>query len=117
MENQAMLSRPVVPVQFPAAVYMAPQRFTPMAIMPTTTTSSTQSSVTSTNVEESSAAASYSHISCANLGDGEFVRDPLDCGVFYTCFMGKPSKRSKCDAGLAFDSSIKVCNWKAQVEC
>ncbi len=25
---------------------------------------------------------------CENLSDGELVRDPRDCGSFYTCFLG-----------------------------
>jgi hypothetical protein len=92
-----------------------PQRFSPLAqtVSSPATTTSTYSSSSSSSTE----IVSYSHISCAQLEDGEFVRDPHDCGVFYTCFMGKPSKRSKCDDGLAFDQSIKVCNWKSQVNC
>ena len=52
---------------------------------------------------------------CQRLEDGEFVRDPNDCASFFTCFMGKVSKKTTCDSGLAFDYKLKVCNWKSQV--
>ena len=52
---------------------------------------------------------------CERLEDGEFVRDPNDCASFFTCFMGKVSKKTTCDSGLAFDYKLKVCNWKSQV--
>lgn len=54
---------------------------------------------------------------CEMLEDGEFVRDPVDCGSFYTCFRGKVSKKTTCDKGLFFDNRLKVCNWKSQVLC
>lgn len=92
-----------------AAAFPVQQRFSPPPAV-----SEGETSIASTSL---STAETYSHISCSKLEDGEFVRDPFDCGVFYTCFMGKPSKRSKCDDGLAFDESIKVCNWKSQVNC
>ncbi len=53
--------------------------------------------------------------SCGKLADGEFVRDPLDCTSFYTCFMGKMSEKTTCADGLAFDETIRVCNWRSSV--
>ena len=32
---------------------------------------------------------------CDNLSDGELVRDPQDCGSFYTCFLGNSTKINK----------------------
>ncbi len=52
---------------------------------------------------------------CEQFEDGEFVRDPNDCSSFFTCFMGKATKRSTCEPGLAFDIKLKVCNWKENV--
>lgn len=60
---------------------------------------------------------SFDNLGCERLEDGEFVRDPYDCGAFFTCFMGRASKKSKCEQGLAFDNRLKVCNWKSQVIC
>lgn len=54
---------------------------------------------------------------CGMAADGEFIRDVNDCASFYTCFMGKPIKKSKCDKGLVFDTKIRVCNWESQVSC
>lgn len=54
---------------------------------------------------------------CENLSDGEFVRDPADCAAFYTCFMGRLTKKQTCNPGLAFDKKLKVCNWKSEVNC
>lgn len=54
---------------------------------------------------------------CENLEDGELIRDKNDCGSFFTCFMGKASKRNTCDKGLYFDDRLKVCNWKSEVDC
>ncbi len=54
---------------------------------------------------------------CENLPDGEFVRDPEDCSSFFTCFMGIATKKSTCNDGLFFDSKLRVCNWKSNVEC
>ena len=54
---------------------------------------------------------------CENLSDGEFVRDPTDCAAFYTCFMGRLTKKQTCNPGLAFDKKLKVCNWKSEVNC
>lgn len=78
-------------------------------LSPTTATAATAA--------QQSTLVTFPNISCDKLEDGEFVRDPYDCAVFYTCFMGKASKRSKCEDGLSFDNSIKVCNWKSQVTC
>lgn len=54
---------------------------------------------------------------CENLEDGELIRDVNDCSSFFTCFMGKASKRNTCDKGLYFDDRLKVCNWKSEVDC
>ncbi|RNA03844.1 chitotriosidase-1 isoform X1 [Brachionus plicatilis] len=54
---------------------------------------------------------------CENLEDGELIRDVKDCASFFTCFMGKASKRNTCNKGLYFDDRLKVCNWKSEVDC
>ena len=37
-----------------------------------------------------------------------------DCAVYYICVNGEP-QIATCAPGLVFDSTIKQCNWKANV--
>jgi hypothetical protein len=43
-----------------------------------------------------------------------FVRDPNDLRVFYQCLKASGkfvAHRLECPEGLAFDTSLNVCNW------
>lgn len=54
---------------------------------------------------------------CQSAG---LVRDPKHCNVFYQCvFNGKGyvAHKNECGPGLAFDDTIKNCNWTGSVKC
>ncbi|XP_073837427.1 uncharacterized protein [Musca autumnalis] len=48
---------------------------------------------------------------CYQLPGGTFVRDPLDCNIYYVCLNGKAIKL-QCPRGQYFDNEHFVCNFK-----
>lgn len=46
----------------------------------------------------------------------DFSPHPTDCTKYYRCGSGVLSTFS-CATGLAFDSNLKICNFKDQVKC
>jgi chitinase len=63
----------------------------------------------------STSASSDTSTVCTQEG---FVRDPNDLGVFYRCVKDGGQFtvfRFECPAGLVFDTSANVCNWKYAV--
>ncbi|CAJ0939752.1 unnamed protein product, partial [Mesorhabditis belari] len=53
--------------------------------------------------------------SCTGVVDG-FYADPSSCASYIWCLQGVPN-RFTCQPGLLYDSSLKSCNWAAQVTC
>jgi hypothetical protein len=64
----------------------------------------------------STAASSGTSEVCTQEG---FARDPNDLGIFYQCEKSGDKfiiYRFECPAGLIFDISLNVCNWKYLVK-
>ncbi|XP_075160120.1 uncharacterized protein LOC142233179 [Haematobia irritans] len=53
---------------------------------------------------------------CYNVTDGNFIRDPKHCNVYYICYRHQPHTR-QCPGNLYFDPTLRRCNLPELVNC
>lgn len=91
-------------------------RPTTTSTAPTTRTSSTTPEAHTTDVSSNN--VDSCDLVCRHPG---YLRDPLDCGIFYNCVDNGNGIYSIyqffCPHGLYFDLSAKSCNWPDRVDC
>ena len=75
----------------------------------TTTVINEDKTTVTTNLIDIVTASKSNTVSCSGVIDGGYIKDPVDCRVFYRCVYNSPVKFAPCAEGQRFDTTYNVC--------